>query len=255
MPNVTIFANIAKVNEEERMVYGFASVAKDGDTVLVDKQGDQINEVELVKMAHSFIKGARHGKVMHEGSPMAEVVESIVLRPEVASALGLENFTKTAWVIGMKVHDDKTWSRVKKGELKAFSIGGKGKRTEVKKDGRAGRDADGDGETNESGKSKKKGPGIGSMALTGASAIGGGILGAKMAPRYGGAGSKIGYTLGGVGAGLAARGGLHLLNEGFSDWRTGFATGSALGGLGGAIAGGKALGPGGAVLGLSLIHI
>lgn len=145
MPDVTLTANIAKVNDEERMVYGFASVAKDGDKTLVDRQGDMISEVELVKMAHRFIKGARHGKVMHAGKPMAEIVESVVLRPEVAKALGLENFTKTAWVIGMKVHDDATWERVKKGELKAFSIGGKGKRVEVSKDGRSGRDGDGDG--------------------------------------------------------------------------------------------------------------
>lgn len=188
MPEVTIVANIAKVNDEERMVYGYASVAKDGDTTLVDRQGDMISEVELVKMAHRFIKGARHGKVMHAGKPMAEVVESLVLRPEVAKALGLETFNKTAWVIGMKVHDDSTWSRVKKGELRAFSIGGKGKRVEVAKDGRAGRDGDGDGVLDEG----NRRPGAGSTGLPT-------LLGSVGRGAAWGAG-----VLGGLGAGVGA---------------------------------------------------
>lgn len=163
-------AEIKKFNDEERMVYGFASVAKDGDTTLVDRQGDMIEEAELVKMAHRFIKTARTGKVMHEGTPKAEVVESMVLRPDVAKALGLENFTKTAWVIGMKVNDDATWDRVKKGELKAFSIGGKGKREPVQKDGRRGRDGDGDGEVNE--KEKRRGGGGAALGAVGGTLFG-----------------------------------------------------------------------------------
>lgn len=228
MPEVTITAEIAKVNDEERMVYGFASVAKDGDTVLTDRQGDRINEVELVKMAHRFIKGSRHGKVMHAGKPMAEVVESIVLRPEVAKALGLENFTKTAWVIGMKVHDDNTWSRVKKGELRAFSIGGKGKRVDVSKDGRAGRDADGDGLRDEA-DDRRRGGGHGLPTLLGSvgrgAAYGSGLLGSLGAGIGALAGSQFrrpgaGALAGGLGGlrrgaiyGGLIGGGLHLLRQ------------------------------------------
>lgn len=252
MPDVTLTANIAKVNDEERMVYGFASVAKDGDKTLVDRQGDMISEVELVKMAHRFIKGARHGKVMHAGKPMAEIVESVVLRPEVAKALGLENFTKTAWVIGMKVHDDATWERVKKGELKAFSIGGKGKRVEVNKDGRRGRDGDGDGRLNEDedqngvgssygmGSESSRGfsgSGLGSALLTGGMGLGGALYGANRGARsansyYRGRGALKGALIGG-GLGLLTRGGLAAGNSAFSDLKTGAMTGAALGGLGG----------------------
>lgn len=234
MPEVTITATFAKVNDEERMVYGYASVAKDGDTTLVDRQGDMISEVELVKMAHRFIKGSRHGKVMHAGKPMAEVVESLVLRPEVAKALGFETFNKTAWVIGMKVHDESTWGRVKKGELKAFSIGGKGKRVEVAKDGRAGRDGDGDGILDEDGRGAGRGGGMGGgtqlPTLLGdvrrGASWGAGILGGLGAGAGALAGAQLGAPgriglAGGISGGLRGAlyggligGGLHFLRSG-----------------------------------------
>lgn len=177
---VDIVAQICKIgSDEERMVYGFASVStEDGKTVLVDRQGDTINEVELVKMAHNFIKGERAGKEMHKGVKKAEVVESIVIRPDVSKALGLpEEFKKTGWFIGMKVHDDVAWDKVKKGDLQAFSIGGKGKRKAIQKDGRTGRDGDGDGQRDE----KNNGRGAaGALAGAGLAGYGGSRLGRFM---------------------------------------------------------------------------
>lgn len=126
---VSFEATITKVDEDERIVYGFASVSEDENGLITDRQGDQIETKELVRAAHDFIR-KRQGKVMHAGKCVGEVVESLVLRPELQKALGID-IKKTAWIIGYKVSDDATWAKVKKGEFKGFSVGGKGKRKQV----------------------------------------------------------------------------------------------------------------------------
>lgn len=126
---VTFDATITKVDDEERIVYGFASVSEDDKGLVTDRQGDQIETKELVRAAHDFIR-KRHGKVMHNGKCVGEVVESLVLRPELQKALGID-IKKIPWVVGYKVTDEATWSDVKKGKFTGFSVGGKGKRKQV----------------------------------------------------------------------------------------------------------------------------
>ncbi len=127
---------IIKADDEERVVYGFASVSDDNGELVVDRQGDVLPIHELVKVAHKFIKSGRVGGLMHKmgdnGKPICigEVVESVVLRPELQQALGID-IKKSAWLIGVHIKDDATWEKVKKGELAAFSIGGRGKRKSV----------------------------------------------------------------------------------------------------------------------------
>lgn len=127
--------DFCKRDDEERIVYGFASVIEDNGKVVTDRQGDQIPVAELVKAAHNFMLNSRTGGQMHvrKGSQavkIGDVVESVVLRPELQQALGID-LKKTAWLIGVKVADDEVWDRVKKGELRAFSIGGRGKRKKL----------------------------------------------------------------------------------------------------------------------------
>jgi hypothetical protein len=109
--------------EEQRYIAGWASViVKDGKPV-VDRHGDEIGEADLVEAAHAFMRDARVGKVLHAGPDAIEVVESLVVRPDVAKAMGITTDT-TGWWIGAKVHDDAAWSRVKSGELRSLSIAG-----------------------------------------------------------------------------------------------------------------------------------
>lgn len=126
---VTFDATITKVDEEERIVYGFASVSEEQGGLVTDRQGDQIETTEMVRAAHDFIR-KRQGKVMHAGKCVGEVVESLVLRPELQKALGID-IKKIPWIIGYKVHDEEAWADVKKGRFTGFSIGGKGKRKQV----------------------------------------------------------------------------------------------------------------------------
>src|SRR5262245_16159601 len=67
---------IAKVDEERRLVFGWASVAvrKDGSTV-VDSQGDMIDPEELEAAAYAFVLKLGDANDMHEAEPVGRTVE------------------------------------------------------------------------------------------------------------------------------------------------------------------------------------
>lgn len=121
---------VLKADEEARLVWGWASIiSRDGEPI-VDTQGDMISAEELSKAATEFMMDARVAKAMHEGGQVGEVVHSFPLTKEVADAFGIKTNIE-GWIIAMKIHDDDVWSRVKSGELQAFSIGGEALREEV----------------------------------------------------------------------------------------------------------------------------
>ena len=122
---------IAKLNEDQHIVMGYASVAEDtaGDSI-IDLQGDSIDGEELDKTAHRFVSASsRFVKEMHQGQPIGEVVGSIVFTPDKQQALGIvPGQIPVGWWIEVKVHDDAVWQKVKDGTYKSFSIGGHGRR-------------------------------------------------------------------------------------------------------------------------------
>jgi len=125
---------ITKVEEDQRLVFGYLSVAKTKDgEVLVDKQGDIIPEEELEKAAYDFNLFARRAGNMHlQTRGIGRLVESAVFTEEKQKALGIpKGILPVGWWVGFKIDDDKTWEMVKSGELSAFSIGGKAQREEV----------------------------------------------------------------------------------------------------------------------------
>lgn len=123
-------ADVIKVDGERRIAWGWASVSTLKGELVVDRQGDTITPTEMEKMADGFMASARTAKAMHAGEGVGEVLHSLPLTAELAKALGLET-DREGWIIGMKIHDDDTWSKFKSGELAAFSIGGKAKRKEI----------------------------------------------------------------------------------------------------------------------------
>lgn len=128
----TITATIEKFDEDKRLVTGWASIVeKDGEQVL-DRQDDTLTEDEIVKAAHAFME-LRAGKSLHAGSRIGDIVESVVFTKDLQQKLGID-LGKVGWLITMKVHDDDVWDQVKKGELVAFSIGGRGIRELIEDD-------------------------------------------------------------------------------------------------------------------------
>ena len=75
--------DVAKIDEEARTVFGFASVA-----TIEDKQGDVIAPNTLEPAVYEYVKTARAANVMHEGPVVGECIESLFITAEKAALLG-----------------------------------------------------------------------------------------------------------------------------------------------------------------------
>lgn len=127
MPQIGISFEFAKADATGGYVRGWASVVSVAGQPIEDWQGDVIGMDALRKAAHQFITDARVAKAMHRGEQVGEVVESVIIDDDLAKALGITD-QRRGWFIGMKVNSDAVRKRVRSGELRAFSIGGRGKR-------------------------------------------------------------------------------------------------------------------------------
>ena len=123
-------AKIIKIDDEARIVWGWASVVSVDGKPMIDRQGDIISAEVMTKAADNFMADVRTAKAMHEGGKIGEVIHSFPLTKALGEALGVHSALE-GWIVAMKVHDDSVWSRVKSGELAAFSIGGMGKRNAI----------------------------------------------------------------------------------------------------------------------------
>ena len=142
-----IEGNIVKVDKVQHLVYGWASITEVGGKPLVDTQGDVITTDTLEEAANNFVLHARAAGEMHETKKDGDVykvgalVESVVFTKEKQQAI-LKSLKDqdihadldlgcVGWWIGFKISDDATWKKIVDGDLKAFSIGGKGKRAAI----------------------------------------------------------------------------------------------------------------------------
>ena len=125
-----IEGKILKTDDEQRMVYGWASVVTEDGEAVVDRQGDVIEAATLVKAVNEFMEHVRVGKAMHTGEQVGTVVHSLPITKEIGDALGIQS-NREGWVVAYKVYDDAVWDMVKSGQLAAFSIGGRAMKEEV----------------------------------------------------------------------------------------------------------------------------
>ena len=119
-----IKADILKVDEDERIVWGWAYVSTVKGVPSVDHSNESVSPEVLVKAATNFMLSVRTAKAMHQGDSVGEVVHSFPLTNELGKSLGVSS-DREGWIICMKIHDEKVWQSVKSGELSAFSIGGR----------------------------------------------------------------------------------------------------------------------------------
>ena len=122
---MAISAEIRKVDVDEQLVFGWAWVSpnKDG-TLVIDSQGESIETAELEKAAYDFMLNARTANAEHTATDIGEMVESLVITPEKAKAMGLPDTQQTGWWIGVHITDAEQFARVKAGEFRMFSIEG-----------------------------------------------------------------------------------------------------------------------------------
>ena len=130
MTKANIEGKILKTDDEQRLVYGWASVVTEKGEAVVDRQGDVIEAETLVKAVNEFMEHVRVGKAMHTGDQVGVVVHSLPITKEIGDSLGIQS-DREGWVVAYKVFDDDVWNMVKSGELAAFSIGGRAIKEEI----------------------------------------------------------------------------------------------------------------------------
>jgi hypothetical protein len=127
---------IAKTDTDKRQVFGWASITHRNGRPVVDRQGDYIALEEVEKSAYDYVVKSRVGGRQHrrtdDGAAFhaADLIESMVMTPEKAEAMGAGTDGTMGWWVGFKVNDDESWADVKSGKATAFSIHGKGKRAD-----------------------------------------------------------------------------------------------------------------------------
>lgn len=120
---------IRKSDEDEQLIFGWASIVQKGDYLIIDKQGDAILPDELERAAYDYMLEARDHGDTHKIIGTGKCIESCVFTLEKQKALGIvvkgeDGQQIVGWWVGYKVGDD-VWARHKSGELKEFSIGGR----------------------------------------------------------------------------------------------------------------------------------
>lgn len=102
-------------DEEQRIVWAevYAPNRPDSDGEYMDADG-------IRKMAYEFMKTMKLDQIdsqhNNELVPGACVVESFIARKDDP------DFLEGAWVVGVYIHDDDMWEKVKKGEINGFSM-------------------------------------------------------------------------------------------------------------------------------------
>lgn len=98
------FAEITKRDDEQRMVYGYAS------TEAMDRQGEQVTKAAMEAALPEYLEFSNI-REMHQPSAVG-----------VAKSAGMDD---KGLYISAKIVDDSAWRKVREGVYKGFSIGGK----------------------------------------------------------------------------------------------------------------------------------
>jgi hypothetical protein len=104
-----------KMDEEERLAWGWASVSTVKGKYVTDFEGQEITTKAQRQWLHSLMKGQRAGKMDHEGADVGEVVEGIVLDADVQKALGIDLGLEGV-LCCTHYTCEKTWNMVKTGK-------------------------------------------------------------------------------------------------------------------------------------------
>lgn len=122
---------VLKLDEEQNLVFGWASVVEKGGNALEDKQGDVIDPKVLERAAYDFVLEFREADEMHSKVTKGHLVESFISTPEKLKSMGLPvDALPSGWWVGFKVEPE-TFQKVKSGEFSMFSIEGAAERVEV----------------------------------------------------------------------------------------------------------------------------
>lgn len=117
----TTCGQIVKADADNHYVTGIVY-----EPMVKDSQGNFMTEEEIVKAARWYAKNGNMVDIQHSFSPLssASVVESWVAKADFS--LGDKAVKKGTWLMTVEIADDNIWSRIEKGEITGFSMGGVG---------------------------------------------------------------------------------------------------------------------------------
>lgn len=118
---------VCKFFDEEQLVFGWASIAKNSDgSRPFEWQDDIIDAEDLEPAVYDYMLKSRVGNEMHmPDTDCSEVIESVILTKEKMAAMGIpEGTVPEGWWIGYKIHDREVYQKAKQGIYKMFSIEG-----------------------------------------------------------------------------------------------------------------------------------
>jgi putative serine protease XkdF len=140
---IGISVDTFKASPTGEFVRGWAYVVSEDGRKVTDWCGETLGGLsvaegmsEIRKALYDFVSDARVAKVLHKGSQIGEIVEAVIIDDEFAASIGATTKRRGAWV-GMRVHDVNVRKRILSGELKAFSVGGRGTRIPIPTEGAA----------------------------------------------------------------------------------------------------------------------
>ena len=134
MPNFEIYAEIAKLDDEQQIVFGWGSVTKIGQVPYVDSQDDVIEDTDLEKAVHDFMLAPMHDEMHQRLVPTSKIVESFVATDEkLRKMFPNEQIPQgiRGWWIGIKIFDPELYQKHKNGTYSGFSITGSAHRKKV----------------------------------------------------------------------------------------------------------------------------
>ena len=121
---------IVKSVPDQRLAFGWASIATKNGLLVVDKQDDMIDPQDLEKAAYDFVLYCRNQNDMHQRQNVGRLVESMMFTKEKQDKLRI-NLGLEGWWVGFKVDDESVWKAIKDGDRPEFSIGGRAERVEI----------------------------------------------------------------------------------------------------------------------------
>lgn len=115
---------VAKVDSDLGIVFGYAIVCKQDGEEYFDTQGDFIPEQTMLEATAEFMAGDRVAKNMHRGEQVGQVVYGFPVTEEIAKSLGMTS-DRTGFIVGMRPDQPQLLEKYRTGEYTGFSIGGR----------------------------------------------------------------------------------------------------------------------------------
>lgn len=122
MSDFRYVGDVAKVDEELGLVFGFAIVCKIDGEEYFDKQDDHIPESAMLAAATDFMEESRRSGEMHVNKDDGLVVFAFPLTTDIAKGLGITT-RRTGLLIGMRP-SKAVFEKFRDGTYRQFSIGG-----------------------------------------------------------------------------------------------------------------------------------